>query len=66
MGENMTSQNNTNSLTYDEFVFRAGMMAFDGFPNLTSCLEWIATNDREPANVRNLALQALKKEKYIL
>lgn len=56
---------NIENLTYDEFIFVAGMMAFAEFPNLTSCLEHIATNDKEPDNVRKLAFEALKKEEYI-
>lgn len=48
-------------ITYNEFIVRAGMMAFAEFPNLTYCLEYLATDDKEPDNIRELAFSALKK-----
>jgi hypothetical protein len=51
---------------YKEFVFRSGMMAFDAFPNITACLEYIATNPEESMITREFALLALKREEWIV
>jgi hypothetical protein len=50
---------------YKEFIFSAGMMAFDAFPNITACLEYIATNPEELMITREFALLALKREEWI-